>query len=65
MAIKFIAGAIKHKGALRKTAKSEGLIKGSEKLSKTDIGKLEKSKNPTTRKRAELAATLGKMRSGK
>lgn len=62
MAKKFIAGAIKHPGALRATAKRDGLIKGSEKLSKNDIGKLEKSKNPTTAKRAELAATLGKMR---
>lgn len=62
MAEKFIQKAIKHKGALRATAKRDGLIKGDEKLSKADIGKLEKSKNPTTRKRAQLAETLGKMR---
>lgn len=62
MAEKFIRKAIKHKGALRATAKRDGLIKGDEKLSGADINKLEKSKNPTTRKRAQLAETLGKMR---
>lgn len=62
MAEKFIQKAIKHKGALRATAKRDGLIKGDEKLSKTDLNKLEKSKNSTTRKRAQLAETLGKMR---
>lgn len=65
MAKNFIAGAIKHKGALRETAKRDGLIKGGEKLSKTDVSKLEKSRNPTTKKRAELAATLEKMRKSK
>jgi len=51
------------KGALRATAKREGLIKGSEKLSKTDLNKLAESKNPTTRKRAALAKTFAKARS--
>lgn len=58
----WIKGAIKKPGALRETAKRDGLVKGDEKLSKTDIKKLEKSKNPTTAKRARLAATLGKMK---
>jgi hypothetical protein len=62
--IKFIAKAIKHKGALRETAKREGLIKGKEKLSKADVAKLEKSKSSKTRKRAHLAETLGKVRKG-
>ncbi len=48
------------KGALRSTAKREGLIKGDEKLSKADLNKLADSKNPTTRKRAALAKTFAK-----
>lgn len=62
MAKNWIKGAIKKPGALRETAKRDGLVKGDEKLSKDDIKKLEKSKNPTTAKRANLAATLGKMK---
>lgn len=65
MAKKFISGAIKKPGSLRATAKREGLIKGDEKLSKADLDKLEKSKSPKTRKRAQFAETLGKMRKGK
>lgn len=65
MAKNWIAGAVGKKGALRATAKKDGLIKGKEKLSGKDLGKLEKSKSPKTRKRAELAETLGKMRKGK
>lgn len=62
MAKKWIAGAIKDKGSLRKAAAKDGLIKGKEKLSGADLNKLEKSKSPKTRERAELAKTLGKMR---
>lgn len=63
----WIKGAIKNPGSLRKTAKREGLIKGNQTLSSSDLSKLSKSKNPTTRKRASLAKTLKKMphRSGK
>lgn len=65
MAKKFIAGAIKKPGSLRATAKRDGLIKGDEKLSKADLNKLEKSKSQKTRKRAQFAETLGKMKKGK
>ena len=58
---KFIKAAIKHPGALRATAKKEGLIKGSETLSASDLTKLKKSKNETTRRRASLAQTLAGM----
>jgi hypothetical protein len=65
MAKKFIKQAIKKPGALRATAKRAGLLKKGETLSKTDIAKLKKSKNPKTRKRAQLAETLGKLRKKK
>jgi hypothetical protein len=58
---KWIQDAVKNKGALRKTAKREGLIKGDEKLSMTDLKKLEK-KGGKTSKRAYLAETLKKMK---
>lgn len=62
MAKHWIAQATaKHKGALRATAKKMGLVHGDAPLSETVLGKLEKSKNPTTRKRADLAETLKKM----
>lgn len=60
--VHWMKGAVKHPGALRATAKRDGLIKGDEKLSGKDINKLEHSKNPTTRKRAELAETFKKER---
>jgi hypothetical protein len=50
-----------NKGALRRTAKREGLIKGDEKLSMTDIKKLEKMGGKTS-KRAHLAETLKKIK---
>lgn len=59
---KWMQGAVKKPGALRQTAKREGLIKGDEKLSKADLDKLADSKNPTTRKRAALAKTFAKAR---
>ncbi len=62
MAKDWIAGAVKKPGALRATAKRDGLIKGKEKLSSGDLATLSKSKNPTTRKRAALAKTFAKMK---
>lgn len=53
----FIADAIKHKGALRKTLH----IKKGEKIPEKKLEKAEHSKNPTTRKRAVLAETLRKL----
>lgn len=58
MAKKWIAGAIKHPGALRK---SLGVKKG-EKIPEKKLEKAEHSKNPTTAKRARLAETLKHMR---
>ena len=46
-----------NKGALRRTAKRKGLIRGDEKLSKSDLRKLEKMGGKTAR-RARLAETL-------
>jgi hypothetical protein len=53
----WIAGAVKKPGALRK---SLGVKKG-QKIPQKLLKKAEKSKNPTTRKRAVLAETLRKM----
>lgn len=53
----WIAGAIKHKGSLRK---SLGVKKGK-KIPSARLKKAEKSKNPTLRKRAVLAETLKKL----
>lgn len=54
---KFIQKAIKHPGALRKTLH----VKEGEKIPASKLEKAEHSKNPTTRKRANLAETLKKM----
>jgi hypothetical protein len=54
---KWIQGAIKHPGALRKSLK----VKEGEKIPETKLKKAEHSKNPTTAKRARLAETLKKM----
>lgn len=54
---KWIQGAIKHSGALRKTLK----VKEGEKIPEKKLKKAEHSKNPTTAKRAHLAETLKKM----
>lgn len=51
---KWIQEAIKKPGALRKTL---GVKKG-EKISESKLRKAEKSKNPTTARRARLAETL-------
>lgn len=57
MAKKWIQGAIKHPGALRKTL---GVKKG-QKIPASKLKKAEHSKNPKTAKRARLAETLKKM----
>jgi hypothetical protein len=54
MAKDWIAGAVGKPGALHKTL---GVPKG-EKIPAKKLEKAEKSKNPTTRKRAVLAETL-------
>jgi hypothetical protein len=54
MVKKWIQGAIKHPGALRKTL---GVKKG-EKIPASKLKKAEHSKNPKTAKRARLAETL-------
>lgn len=57
MVKKWIQGAIKNPGALRKTLK----VKKGEKIPEKKLEKAEHSKNPLTRKRANLAKTLRKM----
>jgi hypothetical protein len=57
MSSKWIQGAIKHPGALKKTL---GVKKG-ETIPEGKLKKAEHSKNPTTAKRAHLAETLKKM----
>jgi hypothetical protein len=54
---KWIAGAIKHPGALRKSLH----VKKGEKIPSSKLEKAEHSKNPTIRKRAHLAETLKEM----
>jgi hypothetical protein len=54
---KWIAGAIKHKGALHKEL---GVPEGK-KIPEKKLEKAEHSKNSIERKRANLAVTLGKM----
>lgn len=54
---KWIQGAIKKPGALRKTL---GVKKG-EKIPEAKLKKAEHSKNPITAKRARLAETLKKI----
>jgi len=50
----WIQSAIKKPGSLRRAA---GVKKG-QKIRGKELGKLSRSKNPTTRKRANLAKTL-------
>jgi hypothetical protein len=57
MAKNWIAGAIKHPGALHK----ELGVKKGEKIPEKKLEKAEHSKNPKTKKRAVLAETLKKM----
>lgn len=59
----WIKGAIKHKGALtEKAKKANGINKKTGKIKTSFIDKETKSKNPTTRKQANLAKTLSKLR---
>lgn len=58
MAENWIQGAIKHKGSLRRSLH----VKKGEKISEKKMEKAEHSKNPTTRRRANLARTLSKLR---
>jgi len=58
---KWIQGAIKRPGALRKKLG----VKPGKKISKAALKKATKSKNPTTRRQANLAVTLGKLRKRK
>lgn len=57
MAEKWIQKAIKKPGALHKALH----VKEGEKIPESKLKKAEHSKNPTTRKRANLAETLKKM----
>ena len=57
----WIKGAIKRPGALRKKLKA----KPGKKISKAALKKPTRSKNPTTRRQANLAITLGKLRKRK
>lgn len=61
---KWIQKAIKHPGALRATAKRAGLIEGDEKLSLSDLAKLEARAKATGNtkllRRVNLARTLRK-----
>jgi hypothetical protein len=58
---RFIQEAIKKPGALRKSLH----VKEGEKIPTAKLKKAEHSKNATTRKRAVLAETLGKLRKKK
>ena len=65
----WIQGAVKKPGALRAVAAKEGLIKGDQKLSSSDLSKLgsqaKKSGNSLLAKRVSLAKTFAKMRKKK
>ena len=58
---KWIQKAIKKPGALRAKL---GIAKGKT-ISKSQLDKAAKSRNPTTRKQANLAKTLKKMKRGR
>ena len=55
---KWIAEAIKHKGALRKSLH----VKEGEKIPESKLKKAEHSKNPVLAKRAHLAETLKRLK---
>jgi hypothetical protein len=63
---RWIQRAIRNPGALRRTAKRMGLIKGDEKLSETDLNKLasraRKTGDTTLMRRVNLARTLRKLK---
>ncbi len=58
MAEKWIQKAIKRPGALRKKLG----VKSGEKIPASKLNKAAHSSNPTTRRQANLAKTLGKLR---
>lgn len=60
MAKNWIAGATKHKGALHRNL---GVPEG-EKIPAKKMAEAAKSSNPTIRREAALAKTLGKLRKG-
>ena len=57
----WIAGAVKHPGALRASAAKAGAMKGG-KINPGWIAKQTHSSNPTMARRANLAQTFAKMR---
>ena len=61
MAKNWIAGAIRHPGALRAKAKKRGLVKGNNPLSAAALDTMAKSGDSTTRRQVALARTLKKM----
>lgn len=61
MGKRFIQQAITHPGALRKSLK----VKEGENIPEGKLKKAENSKNPTLRKRADLAENLKRLRSKK
>lgn len=61
MTEKWIQGAIKNPGALKKSLH----IKDGDKIPEKVLKKAEHSKNPTTAKRARLAETLKGLKKGK
>ncbi len=61
MAKNWISGAIKKPGALHK----ELGVPAGEKIPAKKLKRAEHSSNPTERKRANLAKTLGKLRGGR
>jgi hypothetical protein len=58
MAKKWIQKAIKRPGALRKKLG----VKSGQKIPAAKLNKAARSSNPTTRRQANLAKTLGKLR---
>jgi hypothetical protein len=62
MAGNFIKKAIKRPGAFRAKARAAGAVKGSAPIPRSYVEAAEKSTNPTTRRQANLAETLGKLR---
>lgn len=65
MAKDFIQKAIKRPGALRAKAKRAGGLTKSGTIKKSYLSKAAKSTNPQTRKQAQLAKTLSKLRKKK
>jgi hypothetical protein len=62
MADKWIAGAIKHPGALTAKARKAGALNPDGTIKKSWIAQQKRSGDPATKKQATLATTLGKMK---